>query len=305
MAIQISNRIFVVKIAVIGIFIALTPSFTQADETVLYNGIRLPDKWPPDIRHYSREPMPVPYLKKPPKVIPIDVGRQLFVDDFLIDNTTLSRTFHTAEIHPASPVLKPDKPWESRQVTPKDPPQAMPFSDGVWYDPADKLFKMWYVAGFNACTCYATSKDGIHWEKPVLDIEPGTNIVESGTRDSTTVWLDHNAKDPSHRFKLMRRDNSSHLHQLHFSADGIHWSKPVSTTGAAFDRSTFFYNPFRSVWVFSMRADAYDPKTETTSEEFRNSAVFEKSDGLRRLPRTRRYVEGKDFLGAAQSWPSG
>ena len=51
----------------------------------LYNGIELPDVWPPRFGDpASVEPMEVPYLKQPPKTIPIDVGRQLFVDDFLI-----------------------------------------------------------------------------------------------------------------------------------------------------------------------------------------------------------------------------
>ena len=36
---------------------------------------------------------------------------------------------------------------------------AMSFSDGVWYDPKDGLFKMWYLAGAARHTCYATSKD--------------------------------------------------------------------------------------------------------------------------------------------------
>ena len=306
MDIQRHSNIISAGLAVIGVLaILVLCSSTQASESILHNGIQVPDKWPPEIRHFSREPMEVPYLRNPPEVIPIDVGRQLFVDDFLIENTTLERTFHKAEIHPASPVLKPDKPWESRQISPRDPPQAMPFSDGVWYDPADKLYKMWYVAGFNACTCYAVSEDGVHWEKPVLDVEPGTNIVEPGGRDSSTVWLDHHAKDPRERFKLMRRDNATYTHQVHFSPDGIHWTDPAATTGASFDRSTFFYNPFRGVWVFSIRAGAYAPKTETVSDEFHDSAVFEKTDGLRRLPRMRRYAENKDFLAAAQSWPSG
>jgi hypothetical protein len=54
----------------------------------LYNGIVLPEVWPQfrDIETLRRgEWMEVPYLKTPPAVIPIDLVRQLFVDDFLID----------------------------------------------------------------------------------------------------------------------------------------------------------------------------------------------------------------------------
>ena len=121
--------------------------------------------------------MRVPYLQSRPRVVPIDVGRQLFVDDFLIEKTTLHRTFHKAKLHPANPILRPDKPWESEVMRDYDPPSAMPFSGGVWYDSQEKLFKMWYEAGFAYALCYAVSSDGIHWEKPELDVVPKTNIV--------------------------------------------------------------------------------------------------------------------------------
>jgi hypothetical protein len=42
----------------------------------------------------------------------------------------------------------------------------MVFSDGVWYDPKERLFKMWYMGGLTRATCYATSKDGLRWDKP-------------------------------------------------------------------------------------------------------------------------------------------
>ena len=52
--------------------------------------------------------MPVPYLENPPAVVPIDVGRQLFVDDFLVEESTLSRTFHQPEYH-KEPVITPEE----------------------------------------------------------------------------------------------------------------------------------------------------------------------------------------------------
>src|ERR1035437_2172583 len=42
----------------------------------------------------------------------IDVGRQLFVDDYVISETSLRRVFHKPRIHEASPVLKPETPLE-------------------------------------------------------------------------------------------------------------------------------------------------------------------------------------------------
>jgi hypothetical protein len=224
----------------------------------LYNGIRLPAPWPPRTTALSREPMKLPYLEAPPAVIPIDVGRQLFVDDFLIESASLKRTYHRAMYHPAAPLLKPDQPWE---MTGRDP-CAMVFSDGVWYDPQDKLFKMWYMGGIVRATCYATSKDGIHWHKPELDvvIRDGkrTNIVQEGFRDSVTVWLDLEEKDPNHRYKLFRshRQEKQWGLSLYFSPDGIHWGEAAAASGPCGDRTTVFYNPFRKVWVYSIRADA-------------------------------------------------
>ena len=109
------------------------PKAGQGGET-LYNGIRLPAQWPPQIRSLTLEPMSPPYLSSPPAVIRIDLGRQLFVDDFLIEDTTLRRVFHTAKYHQNNPVLKPDRPWEQagKNKAGVNVPVAMPFSDGVW-----------------------------------------------------------------------------------------------------------------------------------------------------------------------------
>ncbi len=249
----------------------------------LYNGIELPDVWPPADRAPTREPMDPPYLKNPPQIIPIDVGRQLFIDDFLIESTTLTRTFHKAEYYPNNPVMSPDKEWESGESQGHPAPTAMPFSDGVWYDPHEQLFKMWYMGGYVKSTCYAESKDGIHWTKPELDIVPGTNIVQPHGRDSVTVWLDRNDPDPQRRYKMFSylRPDDNGRYTLFYSADGKHWGEPVATSGPTGDRCSEFYNPFRKVWVYNIRA--YDPKT---------------------IGRFRRYHEGADPIKAAQ-WKEG
>jgi len=214
----------------------------------LYNGIELPDTWPPRLKDLPTDPQRPPYLVSPPNPIVIDVGRQLLVDDFLIEQTTLKRTFHQPQFHPATPVLKPDQPWElaGRGAF------AAPFSDGVWFDPQDRIFKMWYYAGHSVgATCYATSKDGIRWEKPQLDVEPGTNIVFKASRDSGTVWLDPNPRDPGERFKMALWQGGSF--RLYRSPDGIRWTF-VGAGAKTGDRSTFFHNPFRQRWVFSLRS---------------------------------------------------
>ena len=217
-------------------------------EARLYNGITLPAQWPPQYQDNARDPMPVPYLQAPPEVIRVDVGRQLFVDDFLIEETDLSRTFHRPQYHEANPVLTFDRPWESAgrwRI-------AAPFSDGVWWDHQRQRFVMWYLSGDLDLTCFAESADGIHWTKPDLDIEPGTNIVMRGRRDSSTIWLDVNEPDAQRRFKMIRWLPTRTL-ELRHSPDGIHWSDVQAQGPWAGDRTTFHYNPFRSVWVASLR----------------------------------------------------
>src|SRR5215472_16153979 len=68
--------------------------------------------------------------------VPIDVGRQLFVDDYLIAQSTLQRSFHKPRVHDASPVLKLETPLEMNNGK---CPLACPFQDGLFYDPKDKL----------------------------------------------------------------------------------------------------------------------------------------------------------------------
>jgi hypothetical protein len=138
-----------------ALFAALT-AVAPAGET-LPNGIVLPDVWPPRTGHWNGEPMPVPYLDAPPHVVTIEMGRQLFVDDFLIQSTNMTRIFHRPDYHPSSPVLKPETEWEHDD---EDGGIAAPYSDGVWYDPQSKRFRMWYRAAERR-TCLAESVDGI------------------------------------------------------------------------------------------------------------------------------------------------
>lgn len=87
-------------------------------DRTLHNGIALPETWPPRDREVlSVEPKPVPYLATPPAVIPIDVGRQLFVGDFLIEETDLVRTFQPAEKYRGNPVLVATTCWRARMCS--------------------------------------------------------------------------------------------------------------------------------------------------------------------------------------------
>jgi hypothetical protein len=212
----------------------------------------------------------------PTAPVSIDVGRQLFVDDFLIaEQSHVHRTFHKPRLHGDNPVLRPETEVEMNGGV---CPVAAPFNDGVWYDPKDKLFKMWYHAGWFTTVGYATSEDGLRWRRPALDVVPGTNLVlpvrRDFQRDGCLVWLDHAATDPRQRYKMFiywrhRKDPSltppaSHwtpsgpdwdweTAEIRTSPEGIHWSEPAANTGPCGDNSGIFYHPFRKSWMYTIR----------------------------------------------------
>lgn len=251
-----------------GMLLAVSTGHAQT----LHNGITLPDEWPPRRPLPTvRAEMPLPYMENKPEVIPVNVGRQLFVDGFLISETDLTPVFHTPDFYEGNPVLEPDREWEK---TASGAPYAAPFSDGIWYDEQCGKFRMWYLAGAEKIhhdrerdierqtfyTCYAESKDGMHWEKIMLDLIPGTNVVDSCDRDACTVWLDRLEKDPAKRWKMFNVERRAYDSRwqivLKYSSDGIHWSRGAAQSGEIWDRTTAFFNPFTEKWALSLRAGA-------------------------------------------------
>lgn len=236
----------------------------EKEKRVLPNGIVLPEQWPPRLADDGvRREMSLPYMENKPEVIPVNLGRQLFVDDFLIAETDMQRVCHPAKFYEGNPVLAADKSWE---YTFEGAPYAAPFSDGIWYDETDGKFKMWYLAGAGSLhkhpqsfyTCYAESSDGKHWTKVDAGVVPGTNIVDTCDRDAATVWLDKAASDPDKRFKLfnVEKHRGGWKIILKYSKDGIHWSEGVAQSGPVGDRTTVFYNPLTDKWAISLRQGA-------------------------------------------------
>jgi len=109
------------------------------------------------------------------------------------------------------------------------------------------------------------------------------------------VWLDLEEKDPERRYKMFRVVGAGSecevtgwnnwVFSIHFSPDGIHWTD-AGKSGRLIDRSTAFYNPFRQVWVFSIRH------------------MYPWSRGSYGAERRRSYVESADFLAGA-AWKTG
>ena len=234
----------------------------------LCNGIKLPDVWPPRfLDPKSAEPMKAPYLRRPPRVIPIDVGRQLFVDDFLIESTNLDRVFHQAEKFAGNPVFQAETKTEKSRNNVVYLGQG-----GVFFDPAERLFKMFYTAGWRGPLALATSPDLKVWTRPELGRQGGNILLPAGTAwdsgsggtagSDNAVWYDVTATDPRERIKFLTcwmhapqgQRVSGLTHSLQVS-DGATWPEPVACTRPAGDYSSMFYNPFRNKWVQSIKRD--------------------------------------------------
>lgn len=264
--------------------------WSENDGELLYNGIQLPASWPPLQTADSLEPMAVPYLKFPPKVINIQIGRQLFVDDFLIESTTLKRTFYQAEKYPGNPVLKAETKLEKQDGLNAI---AAPFGDGVFYDPKDRMLKMWYHAGWFDGTALATSIDGITWQRPELNVVPGTNRVLANSaeqrRDAASVWFDTHAKEPADQYKMLIYNRRGQIGgalqggELTFltSANGVSWNVR-DTKASGGDNTTFFFNPFRGKWIFAIKTmvEGMRVRRYWESSEFVNSTNWNEKESV-------------------------
>lgn len=147
------------------------------------------------------------------------------------------------EKDPHNPLFQADRPWENALNN---------LYPNVVYDEEQKLFKLWYkcvLADKDAIAqmmppstihdvgwylCYATSPDGVAWQKPELGLighggSMKTNIV---ARDVANVGVlkDPHDPDPQRRYKMIYDVGFSKL-RARFSADGIHWSDPVEPQG--------------------------------------------------------------------------
>ncbi len=272
---------------------ALAADSTPAAGELLYNGIRLPMAWPPDRDRSDRVAMArIPYLEATniPKVIPIDVGRQLFVDDFLIEQTDLLRTYHAAKKYEGNPVLTSHLDGDWRHST------AGSQHGGSFYDPFEKCFKLFYTegqGGFRGHFKVAVSQDGVTWTFPELGLYRGYFSTETGelleareksdntillrpsgpnrAGDEESIWLDHETDDPGQRYKFLtlyrNLFSDGKVHRTGASQEGNKSGHYISTLTADYrmsseqkkadifwgDYSSIAYNPFRKLWIQSIR----------------------------------------------------
>ena len=120
----------------------------------------------------------------------IDLGshRELFIDRYLIDRLTNAR-LELARLRDEGAVLAFDRPWEGAfcgyGTVIQETGRFRLYYRGLPSDGKD--------GGSDECTCYAESKDGIHWTKPSLGL-----FEKNGSRDNNIILS--NAAPVTHNF---------------------------------------------------------------------------------------------------------
>ena len=197
----------------------------------------------------------------------IESRRELFIDDFLIDNLRGSATQELHHPRMEEIVLKHDAPWEGSGSG-----YHSIFKDGDLYR---MYYKAWHLdvteKGLNTgrhplFCCYAESQDGIHWQKPNLGIyefngSTDNNIImypgqfEGLTADPghPAIFKDDNpACPPESRYKAIIRSEKPHGLLAMQSADGIHFEpmqkEPIITEGAFDSQNLAFWDPVAKVY---------------------------------------------------------
>jgi len=166
---------------------------------------------------------------------PLDIGdrRQVFVDQtFLAEAKNVTLVVHPPR-KSGEQTIAPDRPWERGGIG----PYSSVLHDGttyrMWYHAMDSF--QWDSGHTNGCICYATSQDGIRWEKPDLGLVEyrgsrqnnivfghGANGVILG-QDGGMVFLDPNAP-AQERFRMVCRFGpEGEGLRVYSSGDGVHW----------------------------------------------------------------------------------
>ncbi len=206
-------------------------------------------------------------------------GKQLFIDDHIIEEIKGAKKVLNQPVkHPRNPLLTRDKPWEV----------SGPGYGTVMYDDQERLFKMWYEnweqtkGTSTALLLYATSKNGLDWDKPIVDKKAGTNLVRHPPVrgfQACGIFRDPVERDPAKRYKMLFSCNpdgtaKSWMTSAAYAADGIQWTAypdlpliPFSDT-----QSCPFWDRRRERYVAIMRFGPPNTRiiSRTESEDFRH-----------------------------------
>jgi len=152
-------------------------------------------------------------------------GKQLFIDNYIIGELKGAEKLLNQPVkHRKNPLLVSDRPWESKQLN----------RGSVMYDNEEHIYKMWYVASSadqkRQLLYYATSRDGVAWQKPIINKKDGTNMIPGfSSSNSPMVFKDPREPDSHRRYKMLycdKPDGTVKTFSMNatYSPDGIHWT---------------------------------------------------------------------------------
>lgn len=211
------------------------------------------------------------------KTLRLDNRREIFADCYLIDRLDgLSLRMH--EPHDEGPVLYFDRTWEGAHsaytTVIRDTDRFRLYYRGEAVDGAD--------GNDGEVTCYAESKDGVHWERPDIGLYPtGSNVIlaeEPPLSHNFSPFADTKPGiSPSERYKALSGTVESGL-VAWVSSDGIRWKKkqdkPVmekSDYDWAFDsQNVAFWSEHEQRYVCYFRTfyDGYRTMNRAVSDDF-------------------------------------
>ena len=159
-------------------------------------------------------------------------GKELFIDDHIIQELKGARKILKRAVkHPGNPLMVPDRPWETQKLN----------RGAVLYDEAEGIFKMWYPYflkeektpdgwEIEGVLGYATSRDGLAWEKPIINTRDGNNLTDAPIHaNPPAVFKDPVDPDPRRRYKMMYGGVDPKVPNgwatfVGYSPDGIRWT---------------------------------------------------------------------------------
>ncbi len=239
---------------------------------------------------------------------PLQIGgyRQLFLDDYIIaERINCCREFNEVEKADFNPIITCDMPWE------RDTGGYYIERMSMVNDEEEGMLKMWYEVYLMPSgvtrVCYATSRDGIHWDKPNLGLvefegSKDNNIIpfSKDRHVARFVEKDPNASDPARLYKsLMRNEGEERVWIPKYSPDGYHWTPdPDNATEMTFEDDAIppMWDPQAGRWVFYRRMRRYDKAVTGNKGEYSNRIIrlvgislSEGEDITKWHPKTRSY----------------
>lgn len=172
--------------------------------------------------------------------------KQLFLDNYLLSRLeNVERKVRQPKKYGA--VIRQDKTWEGTIQT----------RTGPSWNPEKNLWMLWYFA--EPGPAYATSRDGVQWEKPVLGVEEFRGSWENNLlpKGLTFIFYDPRDRDPGRRYKAFAGEGSLHSRRGGFypavSADGLKWTVLRTSFIPSQDEANLFHDEQTNLFLATVK----------------------------------------------------